>query len=278
MSLDFTLCTRITSRIRVTSRLRVAFAHDGEPDARLGLAAHALHRIVEAHALHRGVVQLDDEIAGLQPRPESRCVLDRRDHLDESVLHADLDAQAAELALGADLKLAERFLVQVGRMRIEPGEHAADRFGDELLVLDRLDIVVFDRAEHLGKGAQLVHRQRKARRLALSHGGEVEAEQDPRQHADQHQAGLFDLRRHRCSYVLPASAPPVGEKFHRAPQGSRTYYFRDTQRIGSKAFPSCRISKYKPDSVLPPLAPTVATTSPVRTGSPTCFSSDSLLP
>src|SRR5712692_4296994 len=165
------------ARERHLEGIRLALAQDGEPDGGARLAAHALDRFVQVHALDRGVVDLDDEVPGLQARAERRSVLDRRNHLDETLFHADLDAQAAEFALGADLKLAERVLVQIRRVRIEPGEHAADRFGDELLVLDRLDVARLDRAEHFGKGAQLIDRQREARRLALGYGGKIKDEQ-----------------------------------------------------------------------------------------------------
>jgi hypothetical protein len=123
-------------------------------DVGVGLAAHALDRVVQGHALHRRVVELDDQVAGLDAGAEGGRVLDGRDHLDEAVLHADLDAQAAELALGADLQFLEGFGVEVGRVRVEVGEHAVDGLGDELLVLDRLDVALLDRAEHLGMNAR----------------------------------------------------------------------------------------------------------------------------
>src|SRR5207253_7380953 len=69
------------------------------------------------------------------------------DLLDEAVFHADLYAEAAELALRADLQLLERFLIEVGGMRVEARQHAVDRLGDELLVLDRLDVIGLDGAE-----------------------------------------------------------------------------------------------------------------------------------
>ena len=181
---------------RDLERLRLALAQDREPDGALRLAAHALDGVVQVHALHRRVVELDDQVAGLQAGAERRGVLDRRDHLDETVLHADLDAEAAELALRADLQLLERFLVEVGRMRVEAGQHAVDRLGDELLVLDRLDVVRLDRAEDLGERTQLVHRQRELRGLALRDRGEVEREHDPGQHSDQHQACLLEFAAH----------------------------------------------------------------------------------
>src|SRR3990172_12002044 len=86
--------------------LLVAFPDNGEADGGLGLAAHAFYRIIEAHAFHRRVVDLDDEVAGLQAGAERRRILDRGDDLDETVLHADLDAQPAELALCSNLQLA----------------------------------------------------------------------------------------------------------------------------------------------------------------------------
>ena len=129
------------ARQRHDDGLGFAFAHDGQRDLGIGLAAHALDRIVERHALDRGFVELDDQVARLDAGARGRRIVDRRDDLDEPVFHADFDAQAAEFALRADLQFAERILVEIGRMRVEPGEHAGDGFGDELLVVDRLDVV-----------------------------------------------------------------------------------------------------------------------------------------
>ena len=106
------------------------------------------------------VVELDDEVAGLDARAVGGRVLDGADHLDEAVFHADFDAEPAELALGADLQLLERFGVEVGRVRIQAGQHAVDGFGDQLLVVDRLDVVALDAAEDLGEGTQFLDRQR----------------------------------------------------------------------------------------------------------------------
>jgi hypothetical protein len=56
----------------------------------------------QAHALHRLAVDAHDQVAGLHAGALRRRVVDRGDDLDEAVLHADLDAEAAELAAGAD--------------------------------------------------------------------------------------------------------------------------------------------------------------------------------
>src|SRR6185436_1218821 len=179
-------------------------------------------------------------------------VLDRRDHLDEAVFHADLDAEAAELALRADLQLLEGFLVEVGGMRVEAGEHAVDGLGDELLVLHRLDVVGLDGAEDLGERAQLLDGQRRPRR-AVGDRLEVEADQHAGDGADEDETDGAELL-----------------------HGRGVPYFNWTQRSGSKARPKCRNSKYKPVSSFPPLDPVVAMVSPTPTASPTCLNSDSL--
>src|SRR5690606_23326131 len=48
--------------------------------------------------------------------------------------------------------------------------------------------------------------------------------------------------------------------------------YRASHWAGSTGAPRWRISKYRPDSTCPPVAPTVAMASPAPTGSPTCFS------
>jgi hypothetical protein len=139
--------------------LLVAPAQDAEPDLGAGLAAHQLHRLVQTQTLHRLVVDADDHVAGLESGALGRRVVDRRDHLDETVLHADLDAESAELAAGADLEVAVLLAVDIGRMRVESRQHAADGILDQGLVLDLLDIVLLDASEDIGEGSQRVERQ-----------------------------------------------------------------------------------------------------------------------
>src|SRR5207244_9511911 len=131
------------------------------------------------------------------------------------------------LTLRADLQLLERFLIEVGRMRIEAGEHAVDRLGDELLVLDRLDVVGLDRAEHFGERPQLLDRQRRAAG-AVGAGLEVQADPHAGDGADEDESDAAKLLHVWGSL-----------------------YFSLTQRSGSKARPKCRNSKYKPVSSLP---------------------------
>ena len=117
-----------------------------------------------------------------------------------------------------------------------------------LLVVDRLDVVLLDGAEDLGEGAQFLDRQAR-RDVLVGDRREVQADQSA---GDEGAQGQTD-------------------GFHFA-------HFRLAHFSGSIGCPWWRSSKYKPESGLPPLLPTVATVSPPLTGCPTCLSSESLLP
>ncbi len=78
---------------------------------------------------------------GCTPARSAGRAVDRRDDLHAAVLLRDLDAEAAELALGLDPHVVEVVGRQVARMRVELGQHAVDRRLDQLLVVDLLDVV-----------------------------------------------------------------------------------------------------------------------------------------
>ena len=130
----------------------------------------------------------------LMPARECRRVVDRRDDFDESVFHADFDAEAAELALRADLQFAKRVLVEICRVRIEAGEHAGDRFGNEFFVFDRLDVVALDATENFGECAQLFDGQR-SQHVALGDRREIKRDHDAQAHAQRDQTKLLNLLR-----------------------------------------------------------------------------------
>ena len=71
------------------------------------------------------------------------------------LFHGDLDAEAAELAAGLHLHVAEALGIHVARMRIERGEHAVDRGLDELGLVRALDVVRADLLEHVAEEAEL---------------------------------------------------------------------------------------------------------------------------
>ncbi len=153
---DFTDCTRITSRTTVI------FSGSSSPSRRMvsmidgiGRAAHLLDGFAERQALHLLAVELGDDVAGQDAGLVGRRVVDRRDHLDELVLHGDLDAEPEELAAGLHLHVLIVFGVQVARMRIERGQHAVDRRLDQICVIGLLDIVGADALEHVAEQIEL---------------------------------------------------------------------------------------------------------------------------
>ena len=99
-----------------------------------------------------------------------------RDDLDEALLHRDLDAEAAELAAGLHLHVAEALRVHVARMRIERGQHAVDGRFDQLRLVGLLDVVGADLLEHVAEQAELAvglgggrHRARARQQMGLRH-------------------------------------------------------------------------------------------------------------
>ena len=104
------------------------------------------------------------------------------------------------MPLRADLHFAERFLIEIGRMRIQAGQHAVDGFGDKLFVFYRLDIIAFHAVEHLGERAQLFDRQRQHRArgaVALCHRRKIKADGNADQHAGDDKTKLTQLVTHK---------------------------------------------------------------------------------
>ena len=153
-------------------RLAVGAAH-GEQDVGVGRTAHALDGLGEREPQHRFVVEMGDQVAGLQARAMGRRVVDRRDHLDEPVLHRDLDPEPADLAAALDLHFAEILGVQVARMRVERGQHAVDRGLDQLFVAHIRDIVRAHPFEHVAEQVEQAVGLRRVRlRLSMDRSGQ----------------------------------------------------------------------------------------------------------
>ena len=131
-------------------------------------------------------VDLADQVAGQEAGLRRRRIVDRRDHLDQAVLHRDLDAKPAELTAGLHLHVAETFRVHVARMRVKPGEHAVDGRFNELAVVRFFDVVGAHALEHIAEQIELTVgiRNRRARRRADQQGPRL-GDQQRCQHAGQ---------------------------------------------------------------------------------------------
>ena len=98
------------SRVIVTSiGLSAPLRMNLQPDLGVDRAAHLLDGLVEREALHRLVIEMGDDVARQDAGLGRRRIVDRRHHLDQAVLHRDFDAEAAELAAGLHLHVAEAF-------------------------------------------------------------------------------------------------------------------------------------------------------------------------
>ena len=180
-------------------RLGFVFAQHGQGDLAAGFAAHAFHRIVKCQPLHRSVIEFEDQVAALDADLRRRRVLDGRDHFDQAFFHADLDAQAAEFALGADLQFLKVICIQIGRVRIQAAQHAIDRAGDQLVIADRFHIIGFDAREHFGEGAQIFHGQCRLA-VFLGHSREMQAQRHPDYQPQPDQTCSFDTTTHVCPH------------------------------------------------------------------------------
>ena len=174
--------------------LVVAVAAHVEGDDRARVAAHAVDGLREAHGDGRLLVDLDDAVAGLDAGLGGRVAVDHADDGDLGVAHADLDAKAAEAALGVGLHGVEVVGAQQVGVRVEGAEHALDDrvLGVALLLLAE-HRVAGDEAEHLAHvGAHGPQRLDVADRELLLGGADADADA----------AGLLPRGTHRLDQDL----------------------------------------------------------------------------
>ena len=104
-------------------------------------AAHLVDGLFQRQATDFLAVDLGDQVTGQNASLFGGRVEHRRDHLDEFVLHRDLDAEAAIFTLCLGAHVRGILGVHEGGVRIERGQHAVDRVLDQLLVFGFLDII-----------------------------------------------------------------------------------------------------------------------------------------
>jgi hypothetical protein len=80
-----------------------------------GLAAQLAHGVVDGDAACALAVDLDDAVTGLDAHALGGSAVQRRDHRQHVLPHADGDAQSTELAFGVDLEVVDFLLGEVRR-------------------------------------------------------------------------------------------------------------------------------------------------------------------
>src|SRR5208282_3797819 len=144
------------ARERHREQLGHAVAMKRQPDlAALG-PAHPLDRLGERHVLGEVVVDLDDLVAGLESGAIRRRVLDRRNYGERAVLDGYFDSESAEAAARLDFEVAVQVGRQVGAMRVERRQHAADGAVDQLFGRYRFDVVFLHDCQHARERVELL--------------------------------------------------------------------------------------------------------------------------
>ncbi len=109
----------------------------------------------QAETFDRRAVDLVDDIARKNSCPRGGRIVDWRYHLEETVLHVDLHAEAAELAAGGRLHVAIALRIHVARMRIKRLENSVDRCVEKLFVFGLVDVVGTHDLQHLAEYFEL---------------------------------------------------------------------------------------------------------------------------
>src|SRR3569832_2303392 len=100
--------------------------------------------------------------------------------------------------LRTHLQILEAFSIEAGRMRVQPAQHAVDRRRDQLLVVDRFDIIALDTGKYIGEGTQLLDRQRSLR-ILVGDRRQIECQCGASQYASQTDQYEFCLLCHLTS-------------------------------------------------------------------------------
>ena len=197
---------------RHRARLFLAVAEHRKGHFRTRFAAHQLHRFRQAQAFDEGVVDLEDQVAGLDVGAAGGGVVDRRDHFDEAVFHGHFQTQAAELAAGGGLQVLELVRGQVGGVRVQLHQHAADRRLDQLFLVHVLHIGAAHPLQHFREGAQLGDRHAVLAGLLIDFrvGGQGRGGDGYGEEQGGAQSGAAEQGVRRFQHVIPQTKGIIG--------------------------------------------------------------------
>ena len=146
---------------RELEELGAPVAANGQLHHAAGSPAHAGDRASEVRT-DVGTVDAHDLVTGAQSRPLRGRAIDRSQDLHHPPARHHLDADAGIGAHGREADLVEFLAVEVGRVRIERRDHAADRFLHQGVVIDLIDVIALDAFVDLGEETRLLPRQPRA--------------------------------------------------------------------------------------------------------------------
>ena len=168
--------------------LLLTLTQNGQRHLGAGRTFHLVDGIVQRHAYDRLAVDAGDAVARLDAGAAGGRAVNGRHHLDQAVFQRDLDADAAELALGGDLHVAIGLGVHVAGVRIKARDHALNGVVDQFAVLDRAHIFIAHILEGVAEQVELGIGTGVIGALGLG-----QCEQGDRQAADQAQAYQREL-------------------------------------------------------------------------------------
>ena len=118
-------------------------------------AAQLLLRLAEGQIVSRLLVDRENHVSGFDAGLRRRRPVLRGDHLQLSVLDRHHHSDAGHVVVSRVLHCLVGGLVEKGRARIEPGQHAGDRRIDQLCVADRIDRILTDPLERFVEEVEL---------------------------------------------------------------------------------------------------------------------------
>src|SRR5882724_3141725 len=206
-----------------------------------------------APAVQCPAVDLDQPIARLETSARGGGVVDGSDHHHVLAARRQLQADSPVLPLRRLLQGCVRSRIHEAGVRVQGAHHAVDCAVEQARLVHRLDIVVLDQREDVAEDVELpVGPGRVPGGLRELHGEEAA------------QGGA----RAEQEKPLHFAAPPLAPASRGGPLRLRLSHLSGSSGI----WPS-RSSKYRYGPLSEPVSPTVPTSSPARTLSPSAFCS-----
>ena len=147
-----------------------------------------------------GAIDGGNHVATVDPGDGGRRIAERPYHAQRPIRGGDLDADAGISAGGADAQVGVFLGVEIGRVRVEAADHAAQRIVDEPRTVHLVDVFALHAVEDLGN-LRRIGGGKRCLRGGRSHGlsgggrGDVAVREHGAAQRDQHTQG-YSERQH----------------------------------------------------------------------------------